>query len=217
MNRLLVVLTILAAFMLVVLFEQPEDARKLTKKADTVLITTPLEAIETHRKYESVKEDAFATSQELEKARKEIAQLRQQLATKEAELEKAKAQAIARQASQDQAPPRQSKPVAAKATNFEASHYTARCTGCSGITATGVNVKNTIYTPDGYRVVASDPRYVPLGTILEITYANGKKIKAKAVDTGGAIKGRKLDVLVASKAEAYELGRVGVQVRILGK
>lgn len=100
--------------------------------------------------------------------------------------------------------------------SFNTSHYTAFCPeGCTGKTATGLDVSNTIYTPDGYRVVAVDPRYIPLGTIIRITYSDGTTIVAKAADTGGAIKGMKLDVLVASEAEANRLGRVSTTVSIV--
>ena len=100
---------------------------------------------------------------------------------------------------------------------FNASHYTAYCEGCSGTTATGIDIKTSIYTPDGYRVVAVDPSVIPLGTILQITYPDGTTFKAKAADTGGAIKGQKLDVLVASKEEAYTIGVKPVQVQILSE
>lgn len=98
---------------------------------------------------------------------------------------------------------------------FNTSHYTARCTGCTGITASGYNVRNTIYTREGYRIVAADTRVVPMGTIIKVTYGNGKSFKAKVLDKGGSIKGRKLDILVATKQEAYRLGRVTTKVEIV--
>src|SRR5690606_582994 len=69
-----------------------------------------------------------------------------------------------------------------------ATFYTARCEGCTGITKTGVDVRNTIYTPDGYLVIATDPAVIPLGSIVKVTLENGKSFEAKAVDIGGAIK-----------------------------
>src|SRR5690625_2591600 len=38
---------------------------------------------------------------------------------------------------------------------FTATHYTAYCDGCSGITYNGTDVRNTIYK-DGYNVIAVD-------------------------------------------------------------
>lgn len=96
---------------------------------------------------------------------------------------------------------------------YQATYYTATCNGCTGKTAMGINVKNTIYY-NGLRVVAVDTRLIPLGTILEIKTHYGT-FKAIAGDTGGAIKGRLLDVLVSSVSEARKLGRHNVEVRIV--
>ena len=95
-----------------------------------------------------------------------------------------------------------------------ASHYTARCDGCSGITATGIDVSRTIYA-NGLRVIAVDPRVIPLGSIVRVEYADGTTFKAIAGDTGGSIKGRRIDILVASENEAYRLGKQTVTVTIL--
>src|SRR5690554_3211015 len=44
---------------------------------------------------------------------------------------------------------------------FEATAYVALCdSGCTGITATGYDVRNTIYSPKGHRVIAVDPSVV---------------------------------------------------------
>lgn len=95
-----------------------------------------------------------------------------------------------------------------------ATHYTAFCEGCSGITATGIDVKRSIYA-NGLRVIAVDPQEIPLGSIVRIEYADGTTFKAIAGDVGGAIKGRRIDVLVASESEAYRLGKQTVAVTII--
>lgn len=95
-----------------------------------------------------------------------------------------------------------------------ASHYTSRCEGCSGITATGIDVSRTIYA-NGLRVIAVDPRVIPLGSIVRVEYADGTSFNAIAGDVGGLIKGRRIDVLVASESEAYRLGKQTVTVTIL--
>lgn len=95
-----------------------------------------------------------------------------------------------------------------------ATHYTSGCEGCSGITATGIDVTRTIYA-NGLRVIAVDPRVIPLGSIVRVEYADGTTFKAIASDVGGAIKGRRIDVLVASENEAYRLGKQTVTVTIL--
>lgn len=95
-----------------------------------------------------------------------------------------------------------------------ATHYTSRCEGCSGITATGIDVTRTIYA-NGLRIVAVDPRVIPLGSIVRVEYADSTTFRAIAGDTGGLIKGRRIDVLVASESEAYRLGKQTVTVTIL--
>src|SRR5699024_4366876 len=100
---------------------------------------------------------------------------------------------------------------------YEATYYTARCDGCSGITATGYDVRQTIHSPEGYRIIAVDPAHIPLGSTVRVTYGDGTSFDAVASDTGGDIKGRRIDVLVSSKEEAYRLGRTSVSVEILSE
>lgn len=100
-----------------------------------------------------------------------------------------------------------------KVYTYEATFYTASCRGCSGTTAMGVDVRNTTQYK-GYRVVAAD-RSIPFGTIMRITLAGGTVINAIVADRGGGIKGKRLDVLVASYDEAIRLGRQQVTVEFL--
>lgn len=95
-----------------------------------------------------------------------------------------------------------------------ATHYSPTCDGCSGITATGIEVTRTIYE-NGLRIVAVDPQVIPLGSIVRVKYADGTTFRAIAGDVGGAIKNRRIDVLVASESEAYRLGKQTVTVTIL--
>lgn len=98
---------------------------------------------------------------------------------------------------------------------FEATFYTAFCpTGCTGITAMGIDVRNTIYY-EGKRIIAVDPNVIPLGSTLKVTLENGDSFEAVAGDIGGAIKGRRIDVLVATRDEAYRLGRMTAKIEIL--
>lgn len=98
---------------------------------------------------------------------------------------------------------------------FEGTAYTAFCdTGCTGITATGLDVSNTIYTPNGKRVIAVDPSIIPLNSTVKVRYG-GNEFVAKAVDTGGAIKGYRVDILVSNKDIANNFGRRNVEVKII--
>lgn len=72
-----------------------------------------------------------------------------------------------------------------------------------GITATGVKAK--------FGIVAVDPKVIPLGTKLFIE-GYGYAI---AADTGGAIKGLRIDLFFESRKEALKFGRRKVKVYIL--
>ena len=80
---------------------------------------------------------------------------------------------------------------------FKITHY-CPCTTCNGSwgnkTASG-----TIMTP--YKTIAVDPKVIPLGSRVEIS---GETYIAE--DTGGAIKGNRIDVCVGSHSEAYQRG-----------
>jgi 3D (Asp-Asp-Asp) domain-containing protein len=100
-------------------------------------------------------------------------------------------------------------------TTFEATAYVADCDGCSGITKTGYDVRNTVYTPEGLRVIAVDPAVIPLGSTVEIRLADGRTFKAKAIDVGEAINNYEIDILVDSYNKAIQFGRQDVELRIL--
>ncbi|PAD91744.1 3D domain-containing protein [Shouchella clausii] len=98
---------------------------------------------------------------------------------------------------------------------YEATAYIALCdSGCSGITATGIDVRDSIYHGSD-RIIAVDPASIALGTRVEIRLSDGTTFTAQAQDTGAAIKGAKIDVLVATEAEAWDFGRQSVELRIL--
>ncbi|CAH2717127.1 hypothetical protein BACCIP111895_04317 [Neobacillus rhizosphaerae] len=88
-----------------------------------------------------------------------------------------------------------------------ATAYTAYCNGCSGRTATGLNLKSN----PNMKVIAVDPRVIPLGTKV---YVDGYGY-AIAADTGGAIKGYIIDLFMPSKTDAYRWGRKKVKIKIL--
>jgi 3D (Asp-Asp-Asp) domain-containing protein len=99
--------------------------------------------------------------------------------------------------------------------DFQATAYTADCPeGCTGITKTGLDVRNRTHI-DGLRIIASDPSVIPLGSIIEIRFSNGKLERAIALDTGGAIDGTIIDYLISDYASARQFGRQRVQIRII--
>ncbi len=95
----------------------------------------------------------------------------------------------------------------------EATFYIASCKGCSGITASGYDVRRTIYYGE-YRIIAAD-KSIALGTKVYVELANGQAFKAIVLDRGGSIKGARIDVLVASYDEAIQLGRQQAKITIL--
>lgn len=97
---------------------------------------------------------------------------------------------------------------------YEATAYTAFCdTGCIGITASGYDVSDTIYY-EGYRILAAD-KSIPLYTIMRVTLADGTSFDGIVLDRGGAIGINRLDILVASRAEAITLGRQAVEIEVI--
>lgn len=87
-----------------------------------------------------------------------------------------------------------------------ATAYTAYCTGCSGTTAYGIDLRSN---PD-QKVIAVDPRIIPLGTKVWVE-GYGEAI---AGDTGGAIKGNKIDVFIPSHENAMEWGVKTVKIKV---
>ncbi len=78
-----------------------------------------------------------------------------------------------------------------------------------GITASGTKARPG--------VVAVDPRVIPLGTKLYIESLDGTKDYGFAVaeDTGGAIKGNKIDLYFNTYSECINFGRRNVKVYVL--
>ncbi|WP_432694343.1 LysM peptidoglycan-binding domain-containing protein [Priestia aryabhattai] len=104
------------------------------------------------------------------------------------------------------APAQESKSVSKEIT-VEATAYTAYCAGCSGITATGIDLRSN----PNRKVIAVDPRVIPLGSRV---YVEGYG-EAIAGDTGGAIKGTHVDLFMASQSSALNWGRKTVKLQIL--
>ena len=87
--------------------------------------------------------------------------------------------------------------------SFSATAYCLK-----GRTANGGSVRRGI--------IAADPRILPLGTRINLN-AGAYSGNYLVADTGGAIKGRKLDIWVANCSEARRFGRRTVTVNRSGK
>ncbi|MFJ8515736.1 ubiquitin-like domain-containing protein [Lysinibacillus xylanilyticus] len=100
-----------------------------------------------------------------------------------------------------------SEPASGKEFYVTATAYTPNCTGCSGISATGINLKSN----SGLKVIAVDPSVIKLGSKVWVE-GYGTAI---AGDTGGAIKGNRIDILVQSESQASNWGVRKVRIKVL--
>lgn len=64
-------------------------------------------------------------------------------------------------------------------------------------------------------VIAVDPKIIPLGSRVFIQYPDGRGEYAVAEDTGGAIKGNRIDVAKWSRNQAKDFGIQNVKVYVL--
>ena len=86
---------------------------------------------------------------------------------------------------------------------FKIYHYCA-CKACCGKT-NGITATGTVATAG--RTIAVDPEVIPLGSVVVI---DGHEYIAE--DTGGAIKGKKIDMFCESHEEALQRGVITKEV-----
>lgn len=84
--------------------------------------------------------------------------------------------------------------------------YTVESAGGSGITATGIDLNKN---PNA-KVISVDPKVIPLGSKV---YVEGYG-EAIAADTGGAIKGNKIDIYFPTREQAINWGVRNVNITI---
>jgi 3D (Asp-Asp-Asp) domain-containing protein len=84
-------------------------------------------------------------------------------------------------------------------------------------TATAYCLKGRTALGHGVRrgIIAADPRVLPLGSRINIS--GGYSGTYLVSDTGGGVKGRRLDIWMPSCAEARRFGRRSVSVSYLGR
>lgn len=95
-------------------------------------------------------------------------------------------------------------PVTSHSATFTVTHYCG-CSKCCGNYSDGS--ESTAYGASGKRLealvsVAVDPSVIPLGTVLHDAEGN----LYRAEDTGGAIKGNRIDLFVGDHQEARNMG-----------
>ncbi len=95
-----------------------------------------------------------------------------------------------------------------KVYSMRVTAYSADCTGCSGYTATGINLNAN----PNKKVVSVDPSVIPLGSTVWVE-GYGTAI---AGDTGGGINGNHVDIHLPTRADALAFGtRYNVKVKVL--
>ncbi len=94
--------------------------------------------------------------------------------------------------------------------NMEATAYTSACTGCTGITKGGTDVRKW----NNWRIIAVDPSVIPLKSKVELIVNGTSWGVYLADDTGGDIKGNRIDILMENNAKALEFGRRPVVLRV---
>ncbi len=90
-----------------------------------------------------------------------------------------------------------------KLEDVRVTYYDAHCVRCCGKTD-GVTASGLQATP--YVSAAVDPAVIPLGADVLVDYGDGVLHYLRADDTGAAITGNRIDICVASHAEALWLG-----------
>lgn len=88
----------------------------------------------------------------------------------------------------------------------------------SGYEDNGIwNDKTHIGTKVRPGIIAVDPKVIPLGSKVYIEFPDGKGMYAVAEDTGGAIKGNRIDIAMSTRDKAKKFGIQDVKVHVLEK
>ncbi|WP_257230164.1 3D domain-containing protein, partial [Bacillus paranthracis] len=158
---------------------------------------------------EEAKAQEIAKAKEEAKAR-EIAKAKEE--AKAREIAKAKEEAKAREALKAKEESKNNAQSAKRELRVVATAYTADPSengtyGGRVLTAMG----HDLTANPNMRIIAVDPKVIPLGSKVWVE-GYGEAI---AGDTGSAIKGNRIDVLMGSKSKAMNWGRQTVKVKIL--
>ena len=100
------------------------------------------------------------------------------------------------------------KPLVVKTSSIESTAYktfSATAYSLRGKMANGQNVH--------LGAIAADPRVLPIGTTVHIEGLGQFVVK----DTGGAIKGSRIDIWMPSTSKALQFGRRNVKLRVISR
>lgn len=128
------------------------------------------------------------------------------LDNKVTEEEQAREQYQGQQQDQDNKDPKIKKTVSSKAATANKGSFTATAYCLKGRTAMGHGVRRGI--------IAADPRVLKLGSQIQLG-AGSYSGQYLVSDTGGGVRGRKIDIWMPSCAEARRFGRRTVTISVL--
>ncbi|HGP3674134.1 TPA: cell wall-binding protein EntB [Bacillus pacificus] len=183
--------------------KEEEKAREIAKAKEEAKAQEIAKAKEEEKAREIAKAKEEAKAQEIAKAKEEA---------KAREIAKAKEEAKAREAIKAKEESKNNTQSAKRELTVVATAYTADPSengtyGGRVLTAMG----HDLTANPNMRIIAVDPKVIPLGSKVWVE-GYGEAI---AGDTGSAIKGNRIDVLMGSKSKAMNWGRQTVKVKIL--
>jgi 3D (Asp-Asp-Asp) domain-containing protein len=94
---------------------------------------------------------------------------------------------------------------------FEVTAYTSE--ECGYITKIGMDLRENYSRY--FNIAAVDPEIIPLGSILLIEFSDGTIKPYLACDTGGLIKGNRIDIYMNDVEEALKFGRQMLNVEVI--
>jgi len=97
-------------------------------------------------------------------------------------------------------------PTSQRSDSYPYAHFVATAYSVRGTTASGVSVNTGI--------VAADPNVLPIGSVIEMKLGSHSDIYT-VLDTGGFIKGNRIDIYLPDSDQAIEFGRRQVKIRVL--
>ncbi|MED1591342.1 SH3 domain-containing protein [Bacillus paranthracis] len=183
--------------------KEEEKAQEIAKAKEEAKAQEIAKAKEEAKAQEITKAKEEAKAQEIAKAKEEA---------KAREIAKAKEEAKAREAIKTKEESKNNTQSAKRELTVVATAYTADPSengtyGGRVLTAMG----HDLTANPNMRIIAVDPKVIPLGSKVWVE-GYGEAI---AGDTGSAIKGNRIDVLMGSKSKAMNWGRQTVKVKIL--
>ncbi|ATI53214.1 enterotoxin [Bacillus cereus] len=199
----------------VVKAKEEVKVQEVAKAKDEAKVQDIAKAKEEAKAQEIAKAKEEAKAQEIAKAKEEakaqeIAKAKEE--AKAREIAKAKEEAKAREALKAKEESKNNAQSAKRELTVVATAYTADPSengtyGGRVLTAMG----HDLTANPNMRIIAVDPKVIPLGSKVWVE-GYGEAI---AGDTGSAIKGNRIDVLMGSKSKAMNWGRQTVKVKIL--